>query len=253
MSILIPAYRPSAGLLTLVRALLSRSPGATVVVVDDGSGPAYADTFAQVRAAGARVIEFQGNRGKGAALRAGFAYLELRHPSEAVVCADADGQHTVEDIARVLAAVGDQPRQMVLGVRSFDGAVPLRSRVGNSLTRLIFAAATRRWLSDTQTGLRAYSPDLLGWLQGVDGDRYEYELRVLLAAAGERMPYRCVPIETVYLDDNASSHFRPVADSLRIYLPLVGFAFSSIGTAQALRSDQTSSADMVGIARPNNA
>lgn len=226
MSVLIPAYCPDPTLPSLVAELRAARSGIVVVVLDDGSGPGYTAVFDAARAAGAQVVSFPDNRGKGAALRSGFAYLELHHPDEPVVCADADGQHRVADILRVLdecRSAGDT----VLGVRAFLGDVPLRSRLGNGATRLLFAASTGRWLPDTQTGLRAYPCSLLSWLQHVEGDRYEYELRLLLRATREHLPYRTVPIETIYLDDNSSSHFRPLADSVRIYLPLLGFALSS--------------------------
>lgn len=227
MSVLIPAYRPGAALPALVSGLRAARPGLPVIVVDDGSGPAYGEVFASARAAGAELVSFPDNRGKGAALRSGFAYLELHHPDEAVVCADADGQHLVPDILGVLDEA-ERTGQATVGVRAFDGRVPLRSRFGNGVTRLLFAAATRRWLTDTQTGLRAYPATALHWLQQVEGDRYEYELRLLLRATREQLPFRTIPIQTVYLDDNSSSRFRPLADSVRIYLPLLGFALSSL-------------------------
>lgn len=226
MIILIPSYQPDHRLVDLVRDLRRALPRAPVLVVDDGSGPRYAAVFAQARALGAEVLTGDVNRGKGHALKAGFAHLRTAHPGQGVVCADSDGQHTVTDILRVGDAIA--PGTMVLGARQFVGAVPLRSRVGNEATRWIFAAATGQRLRDTQTGLRAYPADLLGWLTTVPGERFEYEMAVLLAARRARHAVLEVPIRTVYLDDNASSHFRPLVDSLRVYQPMVRFAASSL-------------------------
>lgn len=128
----------------------------------------------------------------------------------------------------VAAALASGDEDIVLGVRGFSGAVPVRSRFGNDFTRRLFGLVTRRTLRDTQTGLRGYSAASLPWLLTVPGERFEYELSVLLAAARLRIPIREVAITTVYLEHNASSHFRPVRDSWRIMLPLLTFAGSSL-------------------------
>lgn len=125
--------------------------------------------------AGAEVLTHPVNRGKGAALRTGFAHIRAHHPGEPVVCADSDGQHTLLDILRVAAAIDDEV-DMVLGVRRFTGRVPLRSRVGNLFTAGLFALVTGHWIADTQTGLRGYPHRQLDWLADVPGDRFEYEL-----------------------------------------------------------------------------
>ncbi|WP_236558826.1 GtrA family protein [Arthrobacter sp. 9V] len=81
---------------------------------------------------------------------------------------------------------------------------------------------------DTQTGLRGYRADMLPWLMTVRGQRYEYELNLLLEAKQAGYGIDSVEIATVYLDHNSGSHFRPVADSLRIYAPLLKFLGSSL-------------------------
>ena len=225
MIVLIPSYEPDRRLVAVVRDLAGIE-GLRVVVVDDGSGPDYAPWFAEAARAGAEVIAHESNRGKGAALRTGFAHIVAAYPGQGVVCADSDGQHTSLDILRVAAALDDDA-DMVLGVRTFTGEVPLRSRVGNEVTKKVFRLATGVSVADTQTGLRAYPARMLGWLGEVAGDRFEYELHLLLRAAREKRAIREVEIATVYLDDNSSSHFRPLRDSLRIYGPLLGFAGSS--------------------------
>ncbi|MDQ0662914.1 putative flippase GtrA [Arthrobacter ulcerisalmonis] len=116
---------------------------------------------------------------------------------------------------------------MVLGSRSFTGNVPARSQLGNSATRLLFALATGERIPDTQTGLRGYPAAMLPWLRSVRGDRYEYELNLLLEAKNNGYSIESVTIATVYLDHNSGSHFRPLADSARIYAPLLKFLASS--------------------------
>jgi len=229
--ILIPAYEPDLRLVQLVRDLRVAAPEASLLVVDDGSGPAFAGVFGVVADAGATVLTMATNRGKGAALKRGFAWASEHAPGKQVVCADCDGQHTPRDILRVASAVA--PATMVLGGRRFTGHVPLRSRVGNAVSRQVFRALTGTPLHDTQTGLRGYPAELLTWLAGVDGDRFEYESNLLLQAraGGVAVAEIEIEIETIYLDANASSHFRPVQDSARIYAPVLGFAASSLASA----------------------
>ncbi len=224
MIILIPSYEPDERLLTLLENLR----GHRVVVVDDGSGAAFAGVFEEARILGADVLSHSANRGKGAALRTGFAHIETAYPGEDVVCADSDGQHSPVDILRVAAELEATGADAVLGARRFTGTVPLRSRFGNAVTRRAFALATRRTLIDTQTGLRAYPARRLPWLQSVPGDRFEYELTLLLRQCSEGQHVVEVEIATIYLDENSSSHFRPLHDSLRIYGQLLSFAGSSL-------------------------
>ncbi len=226
MIVLIPSYEPDTRLVTLVGSLRA-VPGLRVLVVDDGSGPAYAAHFAAVIALGATVVTHEVNRGKGAALKTGFAHALATWSGEPLVCADSDGQHAPADILRVADAIAEGP-DVVLGVRRFTGRVPMRSRIGNVLTRRLFALATGVPIIDTQTGLRGYPARVLPWLLDIPGDRFDYELRTLLAAARERRSTVQVDIETIYLDDNASSHFRPVRDSALIYRQLAAFAASSL-------------------------
>ncbi|MEL4318137.1 GtrA family protein [Leifsonia sp. YIM 134122] len=241
MIVLIPAYQPDAKLIALVRAMRAERKAASVVVVDDGSGDSHSAVFATVAALGAEVIGWRRNRGKGQALKAGFAYVLEEHPGVAVVTADADGQHTVVDILRVADALeeravdgtadDDARPAIVLGGRRFTGTVPRRSRAGNAAARGAFRLATGQTVHDTQTGLRGYPAATLRWLLGVRGDRFEYELTVLIRAASEGLHIREIPIDTVYLDNNASSHFRPVVDTARVLLPFLAFAASSLGAA----------------------
>ena len=108
---------------------------------------------------------------------------------------------------------------MVLGTRNFTADVPARSRFGNAATRLLFTLATGERLSDTQTGLCGYPAAMIPWLRSVRGERYEYELNLLLEAKQAGYFIHTVDIAMVYLDHNSGSHFRPLADSARICSP----------------------------------
>lgn len=228
MYVLIPAYQPDARLPRLILELHRAYPSTKIVVVDDGSGQKFSDIFEASATAGAHVISYENNRGKGYALREGFTWIRdvAGDSPECVVTADADGQHTLNDIFRVGRTCTDTGKS-VLGVREFVGHVPARSRIGNTATSALFWLATGWKLKDTQTGLRAFPVALLPALLEVQGDRYEYELRVLLHLAKFRHPVTQIPIETIYEAGNPTSHFRPLQDSARIWAPLLKFAASS--------------------------
>lgn len=228
MYVLIPAYQPDARLPRLILELHRADPSSKIVVVDDGSGQKFSDIFEASATAGAHVISYENNRGKGYALREGFTWIRdvAGDSPECVVTADADGQHTLNDIFRVGRTCTDTGKS-VLGVREFVGHVPARSRIGNTATSALFWLATGWKLKDTQTGLRAFPVALLPALLEVQGDRYEYELCVLLHLAKFRHPVTQIPIETIYEAGNPTSHFHPLQDSARIWAPLLKFAASS--------------------------
>lgn len=232
MTILIPSYEPDERLLSLIRDLKEVSD-APILIVDDGSGEAYRGIFESAKEAGCTVLTHPVNQGKGRALKTGFDYVRKHGDPDGVVCADSDGQHLPKDIMRISNAVVENRRRIVLGSRQFTGNVPLRSRFGNSATRMVYAAATGTAVQDTQTGLRGYSSDMLDWLSRVPGERFEYEMNMLLGAPAAGYEIVEVPIDTVYLEGNQSSHFRPLADSARIYWPFLKFCASS-GFAAAL-------------------
>lgn len=231
MTVLIPSYEPDVRLLNLIVKLQEYGLG-DIVIVDDGSGPAYRGIFESAKAYGCTVLTHTHNLGKGCALKTGFRHIREWDSQEAVICADSDGQHLPRDIKRVVDAIQLHPSAgMVLGSRKFTGTVPLRSRFGNSVTRGVFAVATGSKVYDTQTGLRGFPHSMLDWLCEIPGDRFEYEMNMLLAARREGYSIREVLIETVYLEENKSSHFRPLVDSMRIYLPLLAFSASSAASA----------------------
>ncbi len=225
--ILLPVYRPSGELTTVVTALRDAAPRMPIVVVDDGSGPSADPVLDAITGLGCTVLRRPRNEGKGVVLKAGFRYAAETYPGMDVVSADGDGQHGVADILKVAARVG-ACGHLVLGVRRFDGDVPLRSRVGNTVSRRLFRVATGRQVQDTQTGLRGYPADLLGWLDTIPGERFEYEMNILLYAARDGRPIDETVITTTYLDDNGSSHFSPLSDSARVYGPLLRFVAAAL-------------------------
>lgn len=226
-AILIPAYKPDEKLIELCEKLLSH-PNVQVVVVDDGSGESYKHIFENLDPRVVR-LGYGENHGKGYALKTGIRYIYENMPEcERLVTADADGQHRYEDIEKVIAKSQECPGALVLGGRRFDESnVPFRSRFGNACTRLVFRLASGVSVYDTQTGLRGFDRAGMKLFMDVKGDRYEYEMNMLLKASEEDIPIKEITIATVYLEENKSSHFNPLKDSLRIYKSIIKFAASS--------------------------
>ena len=229
---LIPAYKPEPAALDTARALLASRQIAHVVVVNDGSGEEYAPLFRELAAMGATVLHHSTNLGKGMALRTGLNHIACAFPhSVGVVTLDADGQHLVRDALVVAARLLENPGALILGCRSFDRNTPLRSRVGNISTRLVMRLLAGLSISDTQTGLRGIPLFFVPRLLRLRTTGYDFELDMLIQAQKERIPIAEVPIETVYIDGNRSSHFHPLLDSMKIYLVFLRYNLSSLITA----------------------
>ena len=222
---LIPAYEPGDVIFDLVRNL--KIEGYNIVIVDDGSGRDYQLTFNLLKK-DAVVLQYEINRGKGYALKYGLAYIRENFGHCTVVTMDSDGQHLVEDANKVCAIVEEYDRLFVVGSRVLTKDAPTKSRLGNDITRKVFKAVTGIKVYDTQSGLRAFDSRWIPTLLNIDGDRYEYEMNVLLYIAKEKLPIKEVPISVIYFDkQNSVSHFNAVADSIRIYSKIFKFALSS--------------------------
>jgi putative flippase GtrA len=147
------------------------------------------------------------------------------------VTADADGQHLPQDILKILASLEEHPDRLWLGSRTFSRDIPLRSMLGNRLTRRVFRFMVGQDISDTQTGLRGIPRQFMAQMLTSPDSKYDFEIDMLIQAAHHGLAIEEVAINTVYLDDNASSHFSPVVDSLKIYFVFLRFSILSMTTA----------------------
>ena len=237
--IVIPSYEPDERFPAILQEIKQAGLG-PVVVVDDGSGDGYNSFFATaeelVLPMGGIVLHHDGNKGKGRALKTAFSYI-LENMPEATGCvtADSDGQHSVECIKKCMDALSERPGDLILGVRDFSGEdVPLKSRYGNNLTAKVCNYLCGVKVTDTQTGLRGIPRDFMKDLLDVEGERFEFETRMLIATK-DKYPIYEVPIKTIYdSKENHQTHFNPVKDSIRIYkifgAIFAKFLFSSLSS-----------------------
>lgn len=239
--VVIPALCPEPEVTDYVSALLEKG-FRQVVVVDDGSGPTCASIFLKLEhMPGCTVLRHEKNRGKGRALKTAFAHI-LNCPlweGSAVVTADADGQHSVEDVCAVAAAAAGEKDRLVMGVRDLGlPNVPTRSKIGNRVTSWAFHLLYGTRLEDTQTGLRGIPWGLLRWCAGIEGDRFEYEMNMLIKAAREHVALRQVSIQVIYYNNNAGTHLRAVRDSWRVFLILMsGLGWYTAAAALSAATD----------------
>lgn len=219
---LIPAYQAVHNLKQVLSDLRARDPEGALLVVDDGSTDGTGDV---ARELGVDVVTHEQNRGKGVALRTGFAWLHERG-FETAVTVDADGQHRAED-AVMLARHAAPPGAIVLGVRDLlrDGA-PKASRFSNRFSNWWVSRFAGLPLSDTQCGLRRY-PLAATLALSSDARGYGFECEMLVRAARRGIPIVEVPVRVLYPPkEQRVSHFRVVVDPTRIVLRLVHTALT---------------------------
>lgn len=213
--IVIPAYEPDRLLVDLIDKLNQYFTMHKMIVVDDGSS--NKEAFLEIKEKeNVILLSHNKNRGKGAALKTAFSYIQRLGENPVIVTADSDGQHSPEDICRVYQFYKKYNKGIVLGSRKFDTKVPMRSAFGNNATRFLLRLCNGIKLHDTQTGLRAFGMDVLPQLLEIPKDRYEFEMTMLVLASQRDIEIHEISIETIYINDNLSSHFRPVRDFLRI-------------------------------------
>jgi glycosyltransferase involved in cell wall biosynthesis len=230
--ILIPAYEPNSLLLDLIDRLIE-SGTYNIIVIDDGSGPGSREIFTEIkRNKYCQLCSHAVNMGKGRAIKTGLNFALINYPElSGIVTADADGQHLPEDILKVQKKLFEYPENLIIGCRKFNEKIPFRSKLGNKITKTVFHLLTGIKVSDTQTGLRGIPSRYIPECLKMDGEKYEYEINMLISCGKNGISLKEVPIDTIYIDQNRSSHFNPVLDSLKIYFVLFRFLLSSLSTS----------------------
>lgn len=240
--ILIPSYEPDESLVTLVNSLLE--VGFEIILVNDGSGEKFDYIFDQVKNK-VNYLKQAPNKGKGQALRFGFTFANLhKKEKKFIITCDGDGQHSVQDIIKVNDKLNEVD-ETVFGVRTFDKNTPKRSRNGNFMSRLCRTTITKQYIQDDQCGLRGFPLRYMDELITIRGDHYEYEMNVVCTFQLKCFRIYQIPIETIYINNNATSHFSPKLDTFRIQrviwqydliplltylLPFIAFVFVSVLT-----------------------
>ena len=207
---LIPALNAAPTIAAVVVA--TRRQLEPVVVIDDGSSDA---TGLVAQENGATVLRHEVNRGKGAALKSGFRWA-LEREFDGVITLDADGQHLPDEIRKFLRAREERGADLIIGGRAhlFADMLP-RRRVANRFSARSISFASGVSVSDSQSGFRFYSARLLRAL-ALRTDGFDLESEVIVRAGRGGLAIETIPIELGFVDGVATSHYRPLADTLRI-------------------------------------
>lgn len=217
-AVIIPAYNPNSDLLAYISDL-KRQGMNHIIVVDDGSRESSQPILEEVRNTSSCILLTHSlNRGKGRALKTAFQYIiEKQKKIKYIVTVDADGQHAVTDVVALFGYLKKIHSGIVLGMRNFDEEnVPRKNAFGNKLTSRVFEWLFGKRISDTQTGLRGFSIAELTWLLPLRGERFEYEMNMLMYAVHKDIPIHEVSINTLYFGENHSTHYKTFRDSVRI-------------------------------------
>lgn len=217
----IPCYNPPEVFSNIILELYSMGVR-DVIIIDDGSDNKRIFSIANKK--GYTVIEHNTNKGKGEAIKSGIRYYRKHFIDKykGIVMIDCDGQHRVWDMDKVGQEMIHSDK-FTMGVRNFNiDGVPFRNKMGNKITSLVFKWMFGVYIKDTQTGLRGVPNRLIDTVLRTDGERYEYEINMLIDIVKMKEEIKEVEIETVY-DNNEKrySYFNPFKDSYRIYKEMI--------------------------------
>lgn len=230
VTIIVPSYNPDEKLEEVVKGLVQGGFD-DILVVNDGSKEECLSHFDEVsKYKEVTLIVHEVNKGKGRAMKTAFTYvLENRPDSIGVITVDGDNQHTVKDIRYMAERMEEDPDSVYIGCRIFkDKKIPWRSRFGNNTTSNIFTYILRIPITDTQTGLRGTPRKYLQNLIDTKGERYEFETEMFFTLKEKNIPYKETTIETVYIEENETSHFHPIRDSWKIYKLILAYMFKKL-------------------------
>ncbi|HLU51881.1 MAG TPA: DUF2062 domain-containing protein [Flavobacteriaceae bacterium] len=209
--VIVPTYNNCKTLGRVLEGILAQTTH--VIVVNDGSTDATAEILSQYPQI--QILHLPQNRGKGNALKTGFAKArELGY--DYAITIDSDGQHFPEDISRFVVNIAEATQPVLLiGSRDMNQeGVPKNSSFGNRFSNFWFWFETGIWLQDTQSGYRAYPLHRLP--NKLYTRKFEFEIEIIVRSAWKGVLVKNIPIQVLYDPQERVSHFRPMRDFTRI-------------------------------------
>ncbi|MBN1779715.1 glycosyltransferase family 2 protein [bacterium] len=216
--VIIPAYNEEAHLGAVLLKVKQFIPRDHVCVIDDGSSDQTADAAS---AESVRCIRFEVNRGKGEALKAGFAWA-AENGMEAVITLDGDGQHDPDLIPEFIQIMQNERCDAVLGTRRFrPGEMPFDRILSNRLSSWMVSRAAGKNIPDTQCGYRMFRMSVLKNLN-LTGSLYELESEMLIRLGRRKAAFRFCMVPTTYAGAASSiRRWRDIGRFLRMWLKLI--------------------------------
>ena len=227
IAIIIPAYNPDEKLVEIINNLVSKNI-LNIIVINDGSKKESEKYFVEIKDK-CTILKNKLNEGKGKAIKKGISYLcnlNNNHELIGIVTADADGQHSVNDIINICNILEynyrNEKNLIILGSRNFDvnKKIHFKNKMGNKISSFFILKFKKVKIKDTQSGLRGIPYKYLKYFENIKGERYEYEQNCLNFIIKSRIPFREVEIETIY-NKNLKSNFNIIKDSWRIFISML--------------------------------
>jgi glycosyltransferase involved in cell wall biosynthesis len=213
----IPAYNEEKNIAVIISKI--RKITDSIIVCDDGSSDSTKDIAEQL---GAAVVSHPRNLGYGAAIKTIFEKAE-ELDTDVLVTFDADGQHRVEDIERMVEPIKQNQADIVIGSRFLDSKeskVPSYRKFGIDVITKVTNATLKEKLTDSQSGFRAYVKNVLKELNLTDiGMGISTE--ILIKAAAKNFRICEIPITVLYADD--SSTHNPVTHGTSVLISTIKY------------------------------
>lgn len=225
--VIIPILEPGDDFITRLQEIVDIGLK-NIIVVDDGNTAEYMPVFDRAEKLGCTIVHLGVNCGKGRALKTAFNHVLVNTPDiDVVVTADGDGTYLPEDILKV--SENAKPGTITLGCRDFnDQRIPAANRRANAFTSFVLKILGGIILSDTQTGLRSYTRDLLPYLITAPGERYEYDFNVIVDK--RKIELNEVRVSATVRQSDKLTHFKPLVDSWILIRSFLTFILTSLST-----------------------
>tara|TARA_X000000950_G_scaffold274848_1_gene360464 strand:- start:60 stop:764 length:705 start_codon:yes stop_codon:yes gene_type:complete len=232
MLIVIPTYKPTTKLNQIVEEIINShyfkniKKNKKILIIDDGNKNLINIEILKNLPNNKyiSIISNSKNKGQGYSIKKAITYA-IKNEFEYILTADDDGQHTIQDINKFIKESQIKNSEFILGVRLFDKKIPFRSKIGNTVIRIIIQILFGYKISDVTSGLRVYRSSTFSTLLNIKNNRFDFQLLSIIELGN-----RCVsiPIETIYFENNKNSRYLPFSDSMNIIFSIIIYFFKNL-------------------------
>ena len=220
MMIVIPCLNPNKSLTKLIKSLQEKAED-KIIIVDDGSSNNF--NFDFLNNQNVKVLRKKKNIGKGGAIKFAIKYLiENKLKTDGIITVDCDGQHGINDIVNFQETIKNNKDSFIIGYRSVNKSImPIKSYIGNSLSKILYNRILKYNFKDPQCGLRYIPFKMFSEILRIKENRYEFETICLKKVLEKKINIIQLGIETIYFNNNRNTHFKPIIDTMLILKSLI--------------------------------